>query len=51
MIVIAFPKRSAALREAVTAAMKAAVADGSYAKALAKHGLEDNSVADEIAAR
>ena len=48
MIVIAFPKRSAALRDAVTAAMKAAVADGSYAKALAKHGLEDNSLADEI---
>ena len=51
MIVIAFPKRSAALRDAVVAAMKAAVADGSYAKALAKHGLEDNSLADQIAAR
>jgi polar amino acid transport system substrate-binding protein len=51
MIVIAFPKRSAALRDAVVAAMKAAVADGSYAKALARHGLEDNSVADQIAAR
>jgi polar amino acid transport system substrate-binding protein len=49
MIVIAFPKRSAALRDAVTAAMKAAVTDGSYAKALAKHGLQDNSVADQIA--
>jgi len=50
MIVIAFPKRSVALRDAVMAALKAAVADGSYAKALAKHGLEDNSIADQIAA-
>lgn len=47
-IVIAFPKSSAALRDAVVKALKAAVADGSYAKALARHGLEDNSLADDI---
>lgn len=51
MIVIAFPKRSVELRDAVVSAMKAAVKDGSYAKALAKHGLEDNSLAAQIAAR
>lgn len=49
-IVMAFPKRSAALRDAVTQALKAAVADGTYAKALAKHGLQDNSAANLIAA-
>ena len=49
-IVIAFPKRSAALRDAVASALRAAVKDGSYAKALAKHGLEDNSFAEQISA-
>ena len=51
MIVIAFPKRSVELRDAVIKALKAAVADGSYEKALAKHGLEDNSLAAQITAR
>jgi len=50
-IVIAVPKTATALHDAVLKALKAAVADGSYAKALAKHGLEDNSLADDITAR
>ncbi len=50
-IVAAFPKNSAALRDAVAAALKEAVADGSYAAALAKHGLDDNSAASLISAR
>lgn len=49
-IVAAFPKNSSALREAVSAALKEAVADGSYAAALAKHGLDDNSAAALITA-
>ncbi len=51
MIVASFPKRSAELRQAVTLALKAAVDDGSYAAALAKHGLQDNSAADVLKAR
>jgi polar amino acid transport system substrate-binding protein len=51
LIVAAFPKNSTALRDAVAQALKDAVADGSYAAALAKHGLEDNSAAAAIAAR
>lgn len=51
LIVAAFPKRSAALRDAVAAALKSAVADGSYAAALAKNGLEDNSAAAMISAK
>ena len=51
LIVAAFPKRSAELRDDVVRALKAAVADGSYAAALAKHGLEDNTAADLITAR
>jgi polar amino acid transport system substrate-binding protein len=51
LIVAAFPKRSAALRDAVSQALKQAVADGSYAAALAKHGLDDNSAAALISAR
>jgi polar amino acid transport system substrate-binding protein len=51
LIVTAFPKRSTALREAVAQALKEAVADGAYAAALAKHGLQDNSAAAIIAAR
>lgn len=50
-IVAAFPKQSAALRLAVTQALKDAVADGSYAAALAKHGLTPNSAAAQISAR
>ncbi|MDB5847720.1 MAG: hypothetical protein JWP29_1472 [Rhodoferax sp.] len=50
-IVAAFPKQSQALRVAVTQALKDAVADGSYAAALAKHGLTANSAAAEITAR
>lgn len=49
-IAIAFPKASAALRDQVAAALRDAVADGSYAAALAKHDLTDNSAAAEIAA-
>jgi polar amino acid transport system substrate-binding protein len=51
LIVAAFPKRSTELRDDVVRALKAAVADGSYAAALAKHGLEDNTAADLISAR
>jgi polar amino acid transport system substrate-binding protein len=50
LIVAAFPKGSTALCDAVAQALKDAVADGSYAAALAKHGLEDNSAAAVIAA-
>jgi len=50
LIVAAFPKQSTALRQAVLQALKGAVADGSYAAALAKHGLSDNSAADLITA-
>lgn len=42
-IAIAFPKSSAPLRREVAAALRDAVADGSYAAALAKHGLTENS--------
>ncbi|MGI4802090.1 MAG: transporter substrate-binding domain-containing protein [Janthinobacterium lividum] len=42
-IAIAFPKSSAALRQEVAAALSDAVADGSYAAALLKHGLTENS--------
>lgn len=51
LIVAAFPKQSQSLRLAVTQALKDAVADGAYAKALAKHGLESNTAAAQIAAR
>ncbi len=50
LIVAAFPKTATALRDAVTQALRDAVADGSYAAALARHGLADNSAADLIAA-
>ncbi|WP_342363832.1 transporter substrate-binding domain-containing protein [Terrarubrum flagellatum] len=49
-IAIAFPKASTALRDQVAAALRDAVADGTYAAALAKHGLTDNSAAADIAA-
>ena len=49
-IAIAFPKASSALRDQVAAALRDAVADGSYAAALKKYGLGDNSAAAEIAA-
>lgn len=42
-IAIAFPKSSALLRREVAAALREAVAYGSYAAALAKHGLTENS--------
>lgn len=45
LIVAAFPKSATGLRDAVALALKDAVADGSYAAALARHGLEDNSAA------
>lgn len=47
-IVAAFPKRSAELRQAVSQALKDAVADGTYAAALAKYGLSENSAARNI---
>ena len=49
-IAIAFPKASSTLRDQVAAALRDAVADGSYAAALKKYGLGDNSAAAEIAA-
>jgi polar amino acid transport system substrate-binding protein len=49
-IAIAFPKGSAALRDQVAAALRAAVADGTYAAVLAKFGLTDNSAAGAIMA-
>ncbi len=49
-IAIAFPKASAPLRLQVAAALRDAVADGSYAAALAKYGLTDNSAAPAILA-
>jgi polar amino acid transport system substrate-binding protein len=51
LIVVAFPKNSSALRLAVTQAMKEAIADGSYAAALSKHGLSSNSAVPQIMAR
>lgn len=51
LIVISFPKSATVLRQAVTQALQAAVADGSYATALAKFGLERNSAAALIQAR
>lgn len=50
-IVAAFPKGSQALRVAVTQALKAAVADGTYAAALARHGLAGNSAASQLSSR
>lgn len=47
-IAIAFPKSSAALRLAVASALRDAVADGTYAAALAKYGLTANSDADSL---
>ncbi|WP_296258105.1 MULTISPECIES: transporter substrate-binding domain-containing protein [unclassified Pseudomonas] len=47
-IVAAFPKHSAQLRQAISQALKDAVADGSYAAALAKYGLTENSAANDI---
>ncbi|MBV9785124.1 MAG: transporter substrate-binding domain-containing protein [Acidisphaera sp.] len=49
-IAVAFPKSSSVLRDEVGAALRDAVADGTYATVLARHGLTDNSAADEIAA-
>ncbi|MGI4838288.1 MAG: transporter substrate-binding domain-containing protein [Janthinobacterium lividum] len=49
-IVAAFPKQSSALRDAVSQALKDAVADGSYATALAKYDLGNNSAANAILA-
>ena len=47
-IAIAFPKSSADLRREVVVALRDAVADGTYAAALAKHGLTENSDADAL---
>ena len=49
-IAIAFPKGADALRRQVAAALRDAVADGTYAAALAKHGLTGNSAAAAIMA-
>ncbi len=49
-IAIAFPKGADALRHQVAAALRDAVADGTYAAVLAKHGLTDNSAAPAILA-
>jgi polar amino acid transport system substrate-binding protein len=49
-IAIAFPKASAGLRDQVAAALRDAVADGTYQAVLAKHGLTDNSAAAAILA-
>lgn len=49
-IAIAFPKGADALRKQVAAALRDAVADGTYAAVLAKHGLGDNSAAPAILA-
>ena len=49
-IAITFPKASNVLRDQVAAALRDAVADGSYAAALKKHELGENSAAAEIAA-
>lgn len=48
-IAIAFPKSSTVLRHDVAAALRDAVADGSYAAALAKNRLTGNSDADALA--
>ncbi|HEX8594515.1 MAG TPA: transporter substrate-binding domain-containing protein [Pseudomonas sp.] len=47
-IVAGFPKQSAELRDAVSAALQDAVADGSYALMLARYGLTDNTAAAAI---
>jgi len=49
-IAIAFPKASAALRDQVAAALRDAVADGTYAALLAKFQLTENSAAAAIMA-
>jgi polar amino acid transport system substrate-binding protein len=49
-IAIAFPKGADALRDQVAAALREAVADGTYAALLTKFGLTDNSAAASIAA-
>jgi len=49
-IAVAFPKGADALRQQVAAALRDAVADGTYASALAKHGLTENSAAPTILA-
>ena len=49
-IAVAFPKGGQALRDQVAAALRDAVADGTYAAVLAKFGLTDNSAAAAIMA-
>jgi polar amino acid transport system substrate-binding protein len=49
-IAVAFPKGVDALRNDVAAALRGAVADGTYAAVLVKHGLTDNSAASAIMA-
>ena len=47
-IAVAFPKASVALRRQVAGALRDAVADGTYAAALSRHGLMDNADADAL---
>jgi len=49
-IAVAFPKGADALRQQVAAALRDAVADGTYATVLAKYGLTGNSAAPAIMA-
>jgi polar amino acid transport system substrate-binding protein len=49
MIAMAFPKASTQLRDAIKAALKSAVVDGSYAAILKKFEVEGNSAAERIA--
>jgi len=44
MIGMAFPKSDPQLRDVIAATLKQAIADGTYAAILAKHGVADNSI-------